>query len=108
MTDKTHFGEVAEPKPVSMGLMIDFTSNTVAGLEFPGSSGAQVKITYIDKTTIGFSGTSVMGGTAFGRMDRIIGDVEAATEFWSHETDPHKLVWTTAYLLKCKQTQRMF
>jgi hypothetical protein len=107
-TDKTHVGKVAEPEPVSLGLMIDFTSNAVSGFEFPGSSGAQVKIVFIDKTTIGFSGTSAMGGTAFGRIDRITGDVEAATEFWSHETDPHKLVWATAYALKCKPTQRMF
>jgi hypothetical protein len=56
--DKTDpSSEVAKPEPVSMGLMIDFTSNTVAGFERlnPVLGGAQVKIIVVDKTTIGFS-----------------------------------------------------
>jgi len=32
VTDKTDPRVVAKPEPVSMGLMFDFTSNTVAGL----------------------------------------------------------------------------
>jgi hypothetical protein len=40
-TDKTDPSSEAKPEPVSMGLMIDFTSNTVAGFEnlFPGVVG---------------------------------------------------------------------
>ena len=93
-----------------MGLMIDFTSNTVAGFEHlnPVLGGAPVKIIVVDKTTIGFSGVSAAGGTAFGTIDRVTGDVEAATEIWSHKTQPHKLVWAKGYTLKCKPTQRMF
>jgi hypothetical protein len=89
-----------------MGLMIDFTSKTVAGFErlFPG--GGAAKIIVVDKTTIGFSGVNAFGGTVFGTIDRITGDVEAATEFWSHE--PKKLLWARGYSLKCKPTQRMF
>ena len=91
-----------------MGVIIDFTTNTVAGFErvFPSFSAARVKITVVDKTTIGFSGTDGGGGAVFGTVDRITGDVEAATEHWNHETN--KLQWATGYSLKCKPTQRMF
>src|SRR5262245_16999388 len=95
MIDKTDPSlEAAKPEPVTMGLMIDFTSNTVAGFEHlnPVLGGAPVKIIVVDKTTIGFSGINAAGGTAFGTIDRITGDVEAATEVWS-QTQPHKLVW---------------
>jgi hypothetical protein len=108
-TDKTDLSsEVAKPKPVSMGLMIDFTTNTVAGFErvFPSFSAARVEITVVDKTTIGFSGTDGIGGAVFGTVDRITGDVEAVMERWNHETN--KLQWATGYSLKCKPTQRMF
>jgi hypothetical protein len=108
-TDKTDPSSGGKPEPVSMGLMIDFTSNTIAGFEnlYPGVvGGAQVKIILIDPTSIGFSGISAVGGTVFGTVDRITGDVEAAAEFWSHETQPDKLVWGRRYSLKCKQ--RMF
>jgi hypothetical protein len=109
VTDKTDLGETGKPEPVTMGLMIDFTSKTVAGFEhlFLGAP-SQVKIIVVDKTTIGFSGVSAAGGTAFGTIDRITGDVEAAMEFWNQETEPHKLVWAKGYSLKCKPTQRMF
>jgi hypothetical protein len=106
--DKTDLSEEAKPKPVSMGLIIDFTTKTVAGFErvFPSLSTARVEITVVDKTTIGFSGTDGMGGAVFGTIDRIIGDVEAVAEHWNRETN--KLQWATGYSLKCKPTQRMF
>jgi len=106
--DKTNPRKLGEPEPVSMGLIIDFTAKTVVGFDFPGSSGAQVTIVFTDETTVGFSGTSAIGGTAFGRIDRVTGLVEAATESWSHETEPHKLEWAKFYSLKCKPTQRLF
>ena len=37
-TDKTDLREAAKPEPVSMGLIIDFTTNTVAAFD-PGPSG---------------------------------------------------------------------
>jgi hypothetical protein len=100
--------EAAKPEPVSMGLIIDFTTNTVAGFErvFPSFSAARVKIIVVDSTSIGFSGTDPVGATIFGTVDRITGDVEAATEHWNHETNI--LQWATSYSLKCKLTQRMF
>jgi hypothetical protein len=107
-TDKTDLSEEAKPKPVSMGLIIDFTTKTVAGFErvFPSSSTARVEITVVDKTTIGFSGTDGMGGAVFGTIDRIVSDVEAVAEHWNRETN--KLQWATGYSLKCKPTQRVF
>jgi hypothetical protein len=42
-TDKTDLREAANPVPVSMGLIIDFTTNTVAGFErvFPSFSASR-------------------------------------------------------------------
>ena len=107
-TDKTDLREQAKPEPVSMGLTINFTTNTVAGFErvFPSFSAAQVKIIVVDDTSIGFNGTDGSGGAVFGQVDRITGDVEATTEHWNDETN--KLQWATVYSLKCKPTQRMF
>jgi hypothetical protein len=107
-TDPTR--EAARPEPVSMGLMIDLTNKTIAGFErvFPTFSARVVKIILVDDTSIGFSGTDGGGGAVFGQVDRITGDVEAAMEYWSHQTNPAKLQWATLYSLKCKPTQRMF
>jgi hypothetical protein len=105
---KADLREAAKPEPVSMGLIVDFTTNTVAGFErvFASFSAARVKIIVFDSTSIGFSGTDPVGATIFGTVDRITGDVEAATEHWNHETNI--LQWATSYSLKCKPTQRMF
>jgi len=107
-TDKNNLTEPASPKPVSMGLILDFASKTVAGLErvFPNFSAAVVKIISVDDTSIGYSGNDGQGGAVFGQIDRITGDIEAATERWNNETN--KLEWATGYLLQCKPTQRLF
>ena len=107
-TDKTDLREAAKPEPVSMGLIIDFTTKTVAGFDsvLPSFSAGRVKITVVDSTSIGFSGTAGNGAAIFGTVDRITGDVEAATEHWSYEAN--KLQWAKGYSLKCKPTQRMF
>ena len=107
-TDKTDLREPARPEPVSMGLIIDFTTMTVAGFErvFPTFRASQVKIIVVDETNIGFSGTDSGGGAVFGQVDRITGNVEALTEHWNQETN--KLQWATGYSLKCKPTRRMF
>src|SRR6516225_9343724 len=75
-TDKTDLREQAKPEPVSMGLTINFTTNTVAGCErvFPSFSANRVKIIVVDKTTFGFSGTDGTGGAVFGTADRTTGD----------------------------------
>ena len=77
-TDKTDLRELAKPEPVSMGLIIDFTTNSVAG--FPSFSADRVKIIVVDKTTFGFSGTDGTGGAVFGTADRATGDVEATMD----------------------------
>jgi hypothetical protein len=103
-TDKTDLREPTKPEPVSMGLIIDFTTNTVAGFErvFPSFSADRVKIIGVDKTTFGFSGTDGMGAAVFGTADRMTGDVEATMERWNEETN--KLQWATGYSLKCWPT----
>src|SRR5262245_42730767 len=107
-TDKTDLTrEAGRPEPVSMGLIIDFTTKTVAGFErvFPSFTADQVKITVVDNTSVGFSGTDGRGGTVFGTVNHITGGVEATTEHWD---EMNKLQWATLYSLKCKPTQRMF
>ena len=103
-TDKPDLGEAAKPEPVSMGLIIDFTTKTVAGFDrvFQSFSAGRIKITVIDSTSIVFGGTDPVGAAIFGIVDRITGDVEAATEHWNYETN--KLQWATGYSLKCKPT----
>jgi hypothetical protein len=105
--DKTDLTEATTPKPVSMGLIIDFKGKTIAGFEraFPTFS-LPVEIINVDTTNIGFSSNDGSGGAVFGTVDRITGDVEAAMEHWNRETN--KLQWATVYLLKCKSTQRIF
>jgi hypothetical protein len=102
-TDKTDLREPAKPEPVSMGLIIDFTTNTVAGFErvFPTFIADRVKIIGVDKMTFGFSGTDGAGVAVFGTADRITGDVEATMERWN---DENKLQWATGYSLKCTPT----
>jgi hypothetical protein len=76
----------------------------VAGFDrvLPSFSAGRIKITVIDSTSIVFSGTDPVGAAIFGTVDRITGDVEAATEHWNYETN--KLQWATGYSLKCKPT----
>ena len=103
-TDKTDLREAAKPEPVSMGLIIDFTTKTIAGFDrvLPSFSAGRVKITVVDSASIVFSGNAGSGAAIFGTVDRITGDVEAATEHWNYETN--KLQWAKGYSLKCKPT----
>src|SRR5262249_43439061 len=67
-------------EPISMGLIVNFTSRTVQGFGYPGLIDYTVKITAANDVTVAFEGdqklsssTSSIGGT----IDRVTGDVEA-------------------------------
>ena len=72
--------EGAKPEPVSMGLIVNFTNNTVHGFGHPGWSDPPVKITVVTEVLVAFGGSeSSLGskGSISGSADRITGDVEA-------------------------------
>jgi hypothetical protein len=92
-----------KPEPTSLGIIIDFTARTVAGLDFP------VKITSSDELTVSFEGSDDTERTLrriSGSIDRVTGDMKAV----SIKTDKNTFislldVW---YVLKSRPTQRMF
>ena len=99
----------AKPAPISMGIIVDFTKNTVQGFGIPGVSDYPVKIRGINDARIVFdgshdNGTSVASIT--GSIDRVTGDVEA-TDLQSN-TKTGNVTSSTSYALKCKPAQRMF
>ena len=108
-TDKMKDAKDAKPAPISMGIIVDFTKNTVQGFGIPGVSDYPVKIRGINDARIVFdgshdNGTSVASIT--GSIDRVTGDVEA-TDLQSN-TKTGNVTSSTSYALKCKPAQRMF
>jgi hypothetical protein len=99
----------AKPAPISMGIIVNFTKNTVQGFGIPGVSDHPVKIRGMNDARIVFdgshdNGTSVASIT--GSIDRVTGDVEA-TDMLSN-TKAGNVISSTSYALKCRPTQRMF
>jgi hypothetical protein len=106
----TTFGtEAAKPEPVSMGIIVNFTTHTVHGFGYPGSSGRfdfPVKITGMNEATVAFHSSSQTGESITGSIDRVTGDVEARIQMSDSKTDD--LLSILRYALKCRPTQRMF
>jgi hypothetical protein len=99
----------AKPAPISMGIIVNFTKNTVQGFGIPGVSDHPVKIRGMNDARIVFDGahddgTSVASIT--GSIDRVTGDVEATDMLSNTKTGIVKS--STSYALKCTPTQRMF
>jgi hypothetical protein len=91
-----------KPEPTSMGIIINFTARTVAGLDFP------LKITSSDETTIFFEGshdTELTARKISGSIDRVTGDMKAVSIKIKKNTF---ISLDVAYALKCRPTQRMF
>jgi hypothetical protein len=97
----------AKSQTISMGIIIDFASRTVAGFTFPGADDFPVGITAVNDVTIGFSGVNKTGDlTVSGSIDRVTGEIDAASVLLNPKT--HNLVSSTSYSLNCKPAQRMF
>ena len=99
----------AKPAPISMGIIVNFTKNTVQGFGIPGVSDYPVKIRGMNDARIVFdgshdNGTSVASTT--GSIDRVTGDVEA-TDILSN-TKTGNVTPSTSYALKCRPAQQMF
>ena len=71
----------ANPNPVSMGLIVNFTTGTVQGFGNPGLLDYPVKITGINDVTVAFGGSERQPtsdvSSITGSIDRVTGDVEA-------------------------------
>jgi hypothetical protein len=92
-----------EPAPVSMGLIVNFTSRTVQGSARwgPYLFDDQLPMTELNEGTVVFEGFSkFLGRKIYGSMDRVTGDVGmvATAKEWG----------TFDYSLKCTPAQRMF
>jgi len=102
----TRLGNAA-PEPIAMGIIVNFTNQTVQGFGAPGVLDYPVKITASNDVTIAFLGTDEKhdGSSIRGSIDRVTGDVEATSTVTDAKT------YNTLYLkyaLKCRPAQRMF
>jgi hypothetical protein len=97
-----------EKSPISMGIIVNFSTHTVQGFSNPGSMDYPAKITGANDVIISFGGSKeVMPGSIHsitGTIDRVTGDVEATTILSSAQ----KIVSTTSWVLQCRPAQRMF
>src|SRR6266498_2042430 len=107
--------EDAKPEPVSMGIILNFTKNTVQGfgylLGYPPQVGDfPVKITGVNEVTVAFDGSEsrnqVNEEGIRGTIDRVTGDMDAISTSFSLKTK--KTLSSTSYALKCRPAQRMF
>jgi hypothetical protein len=91
-----------KPYPLSMDLVIDFTTRTVQGTarQRPYVFDDQLQITEWNEATVIFRGFSqFLGKNVSGSMDRMTGDVGMVATSTTQTID---------YSLKCTPTQRMF
>ena len=107
--------EDAKPEPVSMGIILNFTKNTVQGfgylLGYPPQVGDfPVKITGVNEVTVAFdgseSGNQVNEESIRGTIGRVTGDMNAISTSFNLKT--RETLSSTSYTLKCRPTQRMF
>jgi hypothetical protein len=91
-----------KPYPLSMDLVIDFTTRTVQGTarQRPYVFDDQLQITEWNEVTVIFRGFSqFLGKNISGSMDRVTGDVGMLATSKTEAID---------YSLKCTPSQRMF
>ena len=91
-----------KPYPLSMGLIVNFTTRTVdgTGRQRPYLFDDQLQITEWNEVTVIFRGFSqFLGKNISGSIDRMTGDVGMLATSKTEAID---------YSLKCTPTQRMF
>jgi hypothetical protein len=92
----------SKPQPLSMDLIVNFTTRTVVGTarQRPYVFDDQLQITEWNDVTVIFRGFSqFLGKNISGSMDRMTGDVGMLATSKTEAID---------YSLKCTPTQRMF
>jgi hypothetical protein len=100
-------GPDAKPEPISMGVVVNFTTRTVQGfgsglLDYP------VEITAVNEVIIAFGGASKPNNVGqhsiiSGAVDLVTGELGVTSSFLGTTG-----LVSTSYSLKCKPTQRMF
>jgi hypothetical protein len=100
-------GPDAKPEPISMGVVVNFTTRTVQGfgsglLDYP------VEITAVNEVIIAFGGASKPNNVGqhsiiSGAVDLVTGELGVTSSFLGTTGSV-----STSYSLKCKPTQRMF
>jgi hypothetical protein len=101
--------EGAKPEPLSMGIIVNFTKQTVHGFGDPFFGEQLIKITGITETVVYFGASDKVLTTSrsvIGTIDRVTGDLSA--DFMSSDAKTGKTAGSTSYALKCRPTQRMF
>jgi hypothetical protein len=88
-----------DAQPASRGVIVDFRGKTVSGLD--GSTA--LPIYGIDETIVRFRFRKP-GAFKEGMLDRITGSLTA--RFLTTDTNTDKTMWSEAYDLQCKPTQR--
>ena len=91
-----------KPYPLSMGLIVNFTTRTIdgTGRQRPYVFDDQLQITEWNEVTVIFRGFSqFLGKNVSGSIDRMTGDVGMLATSKTEAID---------YSLKCTATQRMF
>jgi hypothetical protein len=100
-------GPDAKPEPISMGVVVNFTTRTVQGfgsglLDYP------VEITVVNEVIIAFGGASKPNNVGqhsiiSEAVDLVTGELGLTSSVWGTTGSV-----STSYALKCKPTQRMF
>jgi hypothetical protein len=91
-----------------MGVVVNFTSGTVAGFGWPPLE-YPVKIRGVNDAMITFGGSQQRGDVesrTTGSIDRVTGDAEATST--TAKLQPYEERFHTNYTLKCKPVKRMF
>jgi hypothetical protein len=99
----------AKPEPISMGIIVNFTKQTVHGFGDPFFGEQLIKITGITETAVYFGATDKLWNTSrsvMGSIDRVTGDVWV--DATSSDAKTGKTITSTSYALKCRPAQRMF
>ena len=89
----------SEDQQVTMGIVVNFTTRRVQGLQAPGFFDYPLAITAADDAMITFRGSNSLSST-LGTIDRVNGDVDA-TMFANNQS-------SIVYALKCRPAQRIF
>jgi len=97
-----------EPTPVSMGIIVNFTTGTVQGFGYPGLIDFPAKITAANDVAVAFFGEQELLPTAMssirGAIDRVTGDVDAIST--TYDTKTNKTISQTNYSLQCRPVGR--
>jgi len=93
-----------EPEPYSMGIVIDFTAQTVEGFR-----PIRAKIRTVTNAIVAFEGSeggNLITHTISGLIHRVIGDMQATLTFRDKDTGTVRA--RISYDLQCRPAQRMF